>query len=296
MIEHLTCVVPATLAARTGFDQEKLSQFEKVTGIKKTRRWYSSTSSFIDRAVREFKSDVARQLYSKTDIGCVVLVTQSPDRLSPCLAIDVHKMLGLDSSVPAFDVNQSCDGFVYGVWLAQRACPIGKRGIVVCVDRLRFHEGTMESLIFSDAACVAVVTRGVEEPKFLNDGAGASVLFANMDGKMEMDGGAVFDFVTKNIPGMVASMGFYDYFCPHQANLSMLKLLERRCQGAMGKTLLAIEEYGNASMVSIPLALAHNEEKILGKRVLMCGFGAGWSAASLITPWSQTKVSKIVEV
>jgi len=212
--------------------------------------------------------------------------------------MDVHRLLALPKEIPAFDVNQSCDGFLYGLWLASR---IGKT-LLVCFDMLRFEQSPIESLIFSDAACVAVIHNKELEPfslEFYNDGLGADKLYSNVDGNMKMDGGAVYDFATSKVPELVKKMqsicGPHDFLVQHQPNLSMMKIIDKRC-GFDGASLRSVEKYGNQSMVSIPTALASNEDRILGAHVLMVGYGAGYSAAAGCVVWPNSPICKVIEI
>jgi len=298
MIQHLTVAVPKNVISRDGIDPKTLENFERVTGIKKTRRWDGGSTSLAIEAVRAAKPALEEVI---PYINSVVFVTQSPERLSPCVAMEVHRELGLAPIAMAFDVNQSCCGFIYGLDMARTLATRGLYrcfSLVVCVDTLRFGEG-VESLIFSDAASVALVAPDHLFYKYLTDPSGADKLFCTTGGKMCMNGGDVQDFVNSNIPDFInkyeTDVATSDFLCGHQSNKAMMRTIEWRT-GFTGRSLHSIEEYGNASMVSIPIALAHNEETILGKSVLLCGYGAGWAAAAVRIRWSASKVSQIVEV
>lgn len=301
-IESLIIGVPKAILDRSLFvkDPQQLASFEKMTGIKKTRRWLGCDDENLFKRVEE-KLD-------KKSICAVILITQSPFRLSPCCAVDIHQTLNLPKNIPVFDVNQSCDGFIYGLWLSRKilkGTDHNKRVLLVCFDQLRFAKTPVESLIFSDAISFAVI-KGMPpgqmdwDSDFFTDGDGASVLFAGRDGQMEMDGGKVFDFVTKNIPTQIISYCLpyernFAFLCQHQANLSMMKIVDRR-SGFQDRSLYSIEEYGNQSLVSIPTALAYNEQKILGKNILLAGYGAGWCSAITGIGWANEKISEIIEV
>lgn len=298
MITSLTVMTPREVMDRSPYDADQLASFERVTGILKTRRFQYGTAEMIRRAV-----ELARPTLSLDGIGAVIVVTQSPERLSPCMAMSVHRQLGLSHNVMAFDVNQSCDGFIYGCWIGSTVAVTSLHSLVICADRLRFEGNTpVESLIFSDAVAVAQVTEGYPTGCFHSDGAGEGYLNSSLDGKMHMDGGATFDFVTRNISAFAKNFcenhGGSDYLCQHQSNLSMMNIVEKRIgmNRFPGGSLNSLQEYGNQSMVGIPTALALNENKILGKAVTMLGYGAGWSAAIMKTRWSEKRISKIYEV
>ncbi len=290
MIRSLNVFVPKNLVSREGIEPSKLADFERVVGIKKTRRWTKTASEFIKSSV-----ELSRSKIDIADVKSVFVVTQSPDRLSPCMAASVHGILGLPAHVPAFDINQSCTGFIYGMWLANR---IG-RSIGVFMDMLRFEPTPLESLIFSDACVVAEFSPSQVPTDFIIDPLAIDKLYAKPNGEMVMDGGAVFDLVTSKVPRAIKSfeslIGPSDFLAQHQPNLSMMKLVEKRV-GYDGRSLHSIENYGNQSMCSVATAIAANEEKILGKRVLMCAYGAGFSCAVTATKWSEFPVSTITEI
>lgn len=289
MLESLTVAVPKNIVPRLHLPAEETAKFERVTGIKKTRHFEGSLAEFIKAAIDQTSIDV-------TTIEALLVVTQTPDRLSPCMAVEIAHHLGLPPNIPAIDMNHACDGFIMGLWAGQK---LSGRTLVICADMLRYKVGSIEGLIFSDAVSIAVVTRvRYLSYRFYNDGSMHQKLRCGLKGEMEMDGNAVFDFVTTVIPTMVNNsimQEISDWFVPHQANLSMNRILEMRA-GFKGRTLYSIEEYGNQSMNSIPTNLAHNEDKILGKTVLLCGFGAGYTAAMTTIDWPRERMTKMVEV
>lgn len=297
MLKSLTVAVPEFVVDRTHTRAPKdhLASFERVTGIKKTRRFEGTTAEFIKKALSTANYNGALDLRA---IDSLIVVTQSPDRLSPCMAAEIHDYLKLPSNVPAMDLNHACDGFVLGLWAARR---LGNKSLLICVDRLRYNNTPLESLIFSDACAIAVVENdGATFPvQFFTDGSNHEKLYAGLAGEMKMDGNAVFDFVTTVMPDMIGTFceehGLCDWLAPHQANLSMNRVLESR-SGFKGRCLYSLEEYGNQSMCSIPTALAVNESKIMGQRVLMAGFGAGYTAAVGALWWPTNPICRMVIV
>lgn len=284
MIESILVGIPNFIMPRV--QSPELEKFERVTGIKKTRRYNGNSFSMITDTLKHRKSPLEVP-------DNLIVVTQSPDQFSPCMAADVHDYLRFPSKTIAFDVNHACDGWVLGVHLANR---LGGRTMLICVDRLRFEPNEIEKYIFSDACTITMIQAGIEKFKSFTDGSKSDLLFCGLDGEMVMDGGAVFDFVSTKVPDFIDSFDIgYDWLAPHQANISMLKLLERRTDYE-NRVLYSIEEYGNQSMSSIPTCLAHNEDKILDKSVLCVGFGAGFTAAGIALHWSRAPVTRIVEI
>ncbi len=279
MIEKLVVAVPKKIIDRSGID---CKDFERITGIKKTRRFsLGNVWQLVVPALEKFRG--------VEGIEQIIVVTQSRTRNIPAMAIDVLSQLNLNPKIPVFDVNQSCSGFIYGLYLSCSS----RRTLVVCADCLELDDS---ELIFSDAACVFVFDHNSPLNFSFHNDPNISALWADTDGYMRMDGGKVFDFVTKNIPPLIRELPMADYFCQHQANESMMKLVAKRAGYTDDQNLMSIHEYGNQSMVSIPTCLAYNEQKILGKEVLLAGYGAGFSAALTTIKWPAKSVSTIIEV
>lgn len=266
MIESLVVGVPSELYPRVVTPE--MQKFERVTGIKKTRRTNKSTVEMIKATLD--------QMTLPMGIGQVIVMSQSPDQLSPCMATQIHQHLNLPKATIAFDVNHACDGWILGMYLASRMNR--NRTLLICADRLRYEPNDIEKHIFSDSVSVTVINSGNLLFDSYTDGSCAQELYCGLDGQMKMNGDKVFDFVTTKVPEMIKSFPKHDYLVPHQANLSMLKILEMR-SGYKGSTLYSIEEYGNQSMNTIPTCIAMNEKALRGKTFLAAGFGAGFTAA-----------------
>lgn len=280
MIESITIGLPPIVPRETSDD---LTRFERVTGIKTTRRYSGNTYSMV--------CDTLDHIKGLTPFSQLIVVTQSPDQLSPCMAAEIHDYLELPSDVLAFDVNHACDGWVLGAHLANK---LGGRTLLICADRLRFGIGP-ERYMFSDSVSVTEISAANNRFASYTDGSKAGALVCGLKGEVEMRGDEVFDFVTSKMPGFIQDFGdSYDYLVPHQANLSMLKLLAMR-SGYKDRTLYSIEEFGNQSMNSIPTCLVKNSEKIHGANVLCVGFGAGFTAAGMGMWWAP-KATRMVEI
>lgn len=286
MIESLLVAIPKNIVPRE--TSPEMEKFERITGIKKTRRYDKLTIEMIKSAADHLKVvEVPDHL---------IVVTQSPSYLSPCMAVAVADHLRFPSRVISFDVNHACDGWVLGCHLAMR---LGGRTMLICADRLRYEPNNLEKYIFSDSVSITELkSTHLTFFKSYTDGSQSDKLYCGLDGTMRMVGGDVFDFVTTKVPELINScvkdFGAFDFLIPHQANLSMLKILEKR-SGFENRTLYSIEEYGNQSMNSIPTCLAMHHRRITGKRILHVGFGAGFTA-SAISIWGPKNHPRIVEI
>ena len=136
MLESLTVAVPKSMMSRSDMKPDELAKFEKVTGIKNTRHFivedgpayrHGTLSEFIKAALDQVTIDVA-------EIEALLVVTQTPDRLSPCMAVEIAAHLGLPHNIPAIDMNHACDGFIMGLWAGQK---LSGKTLVICADMLR---------------------------------------------------------------------------------------------------------------------------------------------------------------
>ena len=296
MIEGLLVAVPKDVIDRSDYDPTQLTYFEKMTGIKKTRRWFHSTEETIIKVIKEFnlKDNLGH-------IDSVIVVTQTPTRLSPPMAMTVIHELGLPPEVMGFDINQSCTGFIYGMHVAKS---LGGRTLLVCIDQLRYggeKPGDMGALIFSDAISFTVLSGYAGNTLrcgYKTFASGKDKLYSSIDGTMKMVGSEVFDFATREVPPFIklALSGFdAQAIVMHQANESMMDLIIKRSEFS-GYVPKSIQEFGNCSMNSIPVTIAANEEALINERLLLVGFGAGWSLAGAALQWPDKKVSRVVQL
>ena len=138
--------------------------------------------------------------------------------------------------------------------------------------------------IFSDACTATVVSSnlcGASAFDFLSRQDEA--LVCGSQGPIKMDGFKVFSFVatevSKFLKDFLASTSAPDFFVPHQANPYMVRQLADTLE-LKDKLLTIPEALKNPGSCSVPLALAHNAAHIPGSRVLVAGFGAGYSASA----------------
>ena len=219
---------------------------------------------------------------SKTPIGGVIAATFSnPDRF-PSLAVRVASQLGLPKETPAFDIQMACSAYPYAVYLAGRlAADFGAPVLVVDGDvqsRLVDSADHATGGIFSDAATASVVSVGDGSDSrfgFLSRLDGA--LTCTESGPIRMDGMRVFTFVATEVVGFLREFGCdFAHFAPHQANPYMIRQLAKSL-GLEGRLLTLDAAEKNPGSCSVPMALAASGAS---GRVLIAGFGAGFSAAA----------------
>ncbi len=242
------------------------------------------------------------------DIDLIIVGTATPDFFFPSAACIIQRELGVKNECPAFDLNAACAGFIYGVSVADQYLRTGtvKNALVIGVEslsRVVDWEDRSTCVLFGDGAG-AVVLQPSAEPgviitNILADGGYSELLYAkstlwNGGAKptLYMDGREVFKVAVTKLDEIVdqtlekAGMekSEIDWLIPHQANMRIIKATAKRLRLPMERVVLTIEEHGNTSAGSIPLALdvAIRRGQVKRGDVLMLeAFGAGfaWGAA-----------------
>ena len=235
------------------------------------------------RQLYELVEDAARGLLADAgSIGGVVAATFSNPERFPSLAVRVAASLGLPTAIPAFDIQMACSAYPYAVYLAGRmAADTGRKILVIDGDvqnRLVNPSDRATGNIFSDAATASLVSSGNGLPsRFDFMSRLDDALSCPESGPVRMDGMRVFAFVATEVSAFLRGFGQdFDRFAPHQANPYMVRQLARTL-GLSDKLLTIPEEAKNPGSCSVPMAIA--ESKCSG-RVLIAGFGAGFSASA----------------
>lgn len=228
----------------------------------------------------------ARRALSGFDLSqiCgVVAATFSGETRFPPLSVGVAGALGLAPQIPAIDLQIACSAYPYALYVASRlASDMGGKVLVVNGDiqsRLVDASDAATAPLFSDAATASVVSAmssgGVSRFGFLSKASDA--LRCPAAGPISMQGFKVFSFVASDVVKLLRPFGDdFDLFVPHQANMYMVRQLAKSL-GLESRIVTCSAEYANPGSCSVPLALAASGRP---GRALVCGFGAGLSAAA----------------
>jgi 3-oxoacyl-[acyl-carrier-protein] synthase III len=274
------------------------------TGIRE-RRVGGTT---IGLAVEAGKAALKRAELSGPDIDLLVLATTTPDQTIPAASSVVHEELGCVGG--AFDLNAACAGFSYALTMADAMIRIGvKRTLVIGSDtlsRVTDFEDRSTAILFGDAAGAVVVESGAEDDLILSydlgaDGSAAGLLYAELGCPIRMDGREVYrravraevDSITKVLERADVHPEDLALFVPHQANKRIIEAVNERLKIPNDRTAYVLDRTGNTSAASIPLALseAADEGRLHeGDLVLLSGFGAGMTWASVIIRWGRRGV------
>lgn len=276
------------------------------TGIKQRHVMEDNetTSSMSEIAARQA---IERAGIKPTDIDFIVLSTCTPDRTIPASACILQDRLGV-YNCPAFDVNAACSGFIYGLSIADQYVKNGmaKNALVIGAEsltRIVNWEDRTTCVLFSDGAG-AVVLQPSEEPGVLSthlhaDGKYNNLLYAsnhigelNAPKHIHQDGRAVFKMAVTRLEEIVdetlkhnnISKSDIDWLIPHQANLRIIKATAKKLDLPMERVVLTVQDHGNTSAASIPLAFntaVSNGSIKRGEMLLMEAFGGGltWGSA-----------------
>ena len=257
----------------------------------------------------------ALEMAGKTpaDVDLVIVASSTPDFHGsfPSTACIVQRKLGMTNGSAAFDVAAVCSGFVYAVSVADAFIKSGAHKHVLVIGAevfsriLDFNDRTT-CVLFGDGA--GAVLLGVsEEPGILAtklhaDGRHADILSVpgNLSngaiagsGFLYMDGQAVFKLAvtvleqvaneTLDAVGMTAAD--IDWLVPHQANIRIMKSTAKKLSLPMEKMVVTVDQHGNTSAASIPLALdcAVRDGRIQpGHNVMMEGVGGGFTWGAIL--------------
>lgn len=239
-------------------------------------------------------------------IDYLIVNSSTPDYAYPNVAAMLQAHYGLPKSVGALDIATACAGFAYAINLACGLIASGEcdKVLAIAADALtRSVDYTDRStaVLFGDGAGVALIERSTTPQIFGmshgSDGNGGRFLYrtgvrAEINGEIDesrllrQNGREVYRWVLENVPNDVErilkrsglTLDDIDWFVPHSANLRMIEALCKRTGFPIERTLLSVQDYGNTSAVSIPLALipAVRDGRVKpGDRVLIMGFGGG---------------------
>ena len=272
-------------------------------------------------AENELTSDLAVQAalqaidssgLDKNDIDLLIVATTTPDKTFPSTACIVQQKLGMPG-VAAFDVQAVCAGFMYALTTAHAYILAGlaKNALVIGAEtftRLLDWNDRRTCVLFGDGAGAVVLGKsdtegGIMQAKLQADGNYAHILETpgvinggEIVGSpyVYMDGQAVFKFAVKTlakigkqvIDDAGLSADDVDWVVPHQANLRIIESTAKHLGLSMDKIILTVQDQGNTSAASIPLALdlgVRDGRIKRGDVVLLEGIGGGfaWGAVLL---------------
>jgi 3-oxoacyl-[acyl-carrier-protein] synthase-3 len=283
------------------------------SGIKK-RHFAAKNQNTSDLAIGAAKIALENAKIDKSQIDAIIVATSTPDTTFPAVATIVQGGLGITTGF-AYDVQAVCAGFIFALANAD-ALIVSKQANTVLVigaetfSRIMNWEDRSTSVLFGDGAGAVILTSreasgshkdtGILATDLNSDGRYRDLLYVNggvsstqTSGVLVMQGKEVFRHAVEKL-SMTAekvlekanlSSGDVDWMVPHQANIRIIKATAQKMNLPMEKVIVTVQDHGNTSAASIPLALAvANQEGKFKKEdlILMEAIGGGLAWGSIV--------------
>jgi 3-oxoacyl-[acyl-carrier-protein] synthase-3 len=280
------------------------------TGIKK-RHIVAEDETTTDLAVNAARRAMEAAELTAEDIDLVIVATTTPTRVFPSTASLVQQQLGIHNKCPAFDLQAVCTGFVYGLTVADKFIKSGsvKNALVIgaeSLSRIVDWKDRNTCVLFGDGAG-AVVLQASKQPGILSthihcDGrynqllqvpTGPGSVLTEDPAYIDMQGNEVFKVAVKTLSSIVdetlkaneLNKSDVDWLIPHQANIRIISATAKKLNLTMERVVVTVDEHGNTSAASIPLALdtAVRDGRIQrGETLLLEAFGGGFTWGSAL--------------
>jgi|WP_315238383.1 3-oxoacyl-[acyl-carrier-protein] synthase-3 len=280
------------------------------TGIR-ARHFAAADVTCSDLAVHAARQALEAAGVQAQDIDLIIVATSTPDMVFPSAACIVQNKLGIHGC-PAFDVQAVCSGFVYALAVADAMVRTGtaRKALVIGAEvfsRILDFSDRTTCVLFGDGAGAVVLeasdTPGILASDLHADGkhvgilcvpgqvSGGSVVGSAM---LTMDGPAVFKLAVGVLEQAARAAldkagkthDDIDWLIPHQANIRIMQGTAKRLKMSMDKVIVTVDQHGNTSAASIPLALdagVRSGKIKKGQTLMLEGVGGGftWGAVLL---------------
>ena len=282
------------------------------TGVEK-RHIASDDQSTSDLAYEAAKIAIRSSSINLNEIDLIIVGTCTPDLVFPNTATLVQEKLGI-GGCPAFSLETACSGFIYAAAVADKFIKLGeaKCALVIgadCISRLLDWTDRSTCVLFGDGAG-AVILKPSSEPGIISCHLGSDGQYKDLlcypigpskdlhkagssDAKLLMNGNEVFKVAVRTL-GKLAEKTLrdnnidqekLDWLVPHQANRRIIEATAKRLKLPLSKVILTVQDHGNTSSASIPMALDVGIEDgriQRGQLILMEGFGGGFTWGSIL--------------
>jgi 3-oxoacyl-[acyl-carrier-protein] synthase-3 len=286
------------------------------TGIRRRHIAEPGTTTF-SIATRAARQALAASGVQPAELDMILVATSTPDGPFPSIACRVQEQLGVPGCA-AVDLLAACSGFIYALSAAEAYVSSGRADTVLVIgaevlSRMVDWKDRGTCVLFADGAGAAVVRpaergagfsawclgadgRGFDQITYGDPVTGAYSSADPSSAHIGMKGPDVFKFAVdifiRQAYAVAAAAGVsvedIDLFVPHQANSRIIEAAARRVGLPMERVMINIDEYGNTSTATIPLALndAVRQGRLKsGDTVLAAGFGSGLTWGACLFEW-----------
>jgi 3-oxoacyl-[acyl-carrier-protein] synthase III len=285
------------------------------TGIER-RHFAAPGQTTSDLAARAARAALADAGLAADDVDALIVATSTADLTFPSAATMVQAELGMTKGF-AFDVQAVCAGFVFAMANANALIVAGQASRVLVIGAETFSRildwtdrGTC--VLFGDGAGAVVLEaaegrgttadRGILAADLNSDGRFREILYVDggvstqTTGHLRMQGKEVFRHAVEKLAETAhaalekagLSGADVDWIVPHQANLRIIRATAQRMQVPMERVVVTVQDHGNTSAASIPLALSvarHSGQIRPGQLVVMEAIGGGLAWGALVVRW-----------
>jgi 3-oxoacyl-[acyl-carrier-protein] synthase-3 len=244
------------------------------------------------------------------DVDLIIVATSTPDMVFPSTACILQNKLGANGGI-AFDMQAVCTGFVYALSVADSMIKTGAAKCALVVgsevfSRILDFKDRTTCVLFGDGAGAIVLeasdTPGILASDLHADGKHVGILCVpghvsggavSGDPVLKMDGQAVFklavgvleDAARAALTKAGKTEKDIDWMIPHQANIRIMQSTAKKLKLPMDKVIVTVDQHGNTSAASIPLALDYgvrNGKIKPGQTLLLEGVGGGFTWGAVI--------------
>jgi 3-oxoacyl-[acyl-carrier-protein] synthase-3 len=301
----------------TNFDLEKIVDtsdewIRTRTGVER-RHVVAEDQTTSDMCVEAAKKAIEDAGVDVADIDLVITGTTSPDLIFPNVSTLIQHRLGIPACT-AFSLEAACTGFIYALTMADKFIRLGdaKCALVMgaeCITKLMDWSDRNTCVLFGDGAG-AVIVKPSEEPGILSTHLGADGQYKDLlyypvgaskqlakagtdEAAIQMSGSEVFKVAVKTLGGLATEalekagieQSELDWLIPHQANIRIIQATAKRLGLPMEKVILTVQDHGNTSAASVPMALdvgIRDGRVQKGQLILMEAFGGGFTWGSVL--------------
>ena len=297
---------------------------QERTGIKE-RRYVEKGVGPSDLAISATEQALKAAGLKVSDIDFIIFATSTPDFYAPGSGCVLQEKMGFNE-IGALDIRVQCSGFIYGLSIAEQYIRTGNfKNILLIGAEVQStamnltDEGRDTAIIFGDGSGAAIISATEEnkgilsthmhsEGKYLKElwleapasNAGHPRITREVldEGKqyLKMNGKEVFRHAVTRFPEVInealeannLTSENINLLIPHQANLRITQMVQKRLGLSNDQVFSNIHKYGNTTAATIPIALAEafNEGRIKeGDILVLAAFGAGFTWASAIMKW-----------